>query len=65
MEKTRIEHDLLGEKVVPQSSYYGIHTLRAMENFQISSQTVGMNLNFIRAIAQVKKSSAQTNQKFN
>lgn len=65
MEKTRIEHDLLGEKVVPQSSYYGIHTLRAMENFQISSQTVGMNLNFIRAIAQVKKASAQTNQKFN
>ena len=64
MEITRLEHDLLGNKAVPQSCYYGIHTLRAVENFQISSQIVGRNLNFIRAIAQVKKASAQTNQEF-
>lgn len=64
MEKTRTEHDLLGDRAVLQSCYYGIHTLRAMENFQISAQSVGQNLNFIRAIAQVKKASAQTNQDF-
>jgi aspartate ammonia-lyase len=64
MELSRLEHDLLGDKAVPQSCYYGIHTLRALENFQISSQSVGQNLNFIRAIAQVKKASAQTNQIF-
>lgn len=62
--KTRIEHDLLGQKEVPAESYYGIHTLRALENFQISSTKVGENLPFIRALAQVKKASAQTNLKF-
>ncbi|MBI1452514.1 MULTISPECIES: aspartate ammonia-lyase [Acinetobacter] len=62
--KTRIEHDLLGQKEVPAESYYGIHTLRALENFQISSTKVGENLPFIRALAQVKKASAQTNFKF-
>jgi aspartate ammonia-lyase len=63
-EKTRTERDLLGAKEVPAESYYGIHTLRALENFQISSQKVGENLAFIRALAQVKKASAQTNLKF-
>lgn len=62
--KTRIEHDLLGQKEVSAESYYGIHTLRALENFQISSSKVGENLPFIRALAQVKKASAQTNFKF-
>ena len=32
----RMEHDLLGEKAVPASAYYGIQTARAMDNFQIS-----------------------------
>ncbi|CAM4337516.1 aspartate ammonia-lyase [Acinetobacter pragensis] len=64
LDKTRIERDLLGAKEVPAESYYGIHTLRALENFQISSQKVGENLAFIRALAQVKKASAQTNLKF-
>ena len=63
-EKTRIERDLLGEKSVPFESYYGIHTIRAIENFKISKSRVGENPNFIRALAQVKKSSAQTNFKF-
>ena len=62
--KTRIEKDLLGVKEVPSDCYYGIHTLRALENFQISGQRVGANLHFIRALAQVKKASAQTNLQF-
>lgn len=31
--KTRIEHDLLGNKEVPMDAYYGVQTLRAIENF--------------------------------
>ena len=61
----RIEHDLLGAKEVPMNCYYGIHTLRAIENFKISSQKVGQNSHFIRALAQVKKASAQANLSFN
>lgn len=60
----RTEHDLLGLKEVPNRYYYGIHTLRAVENFKISSQTIGMNTVFIRTLAQVKKAAAQTNFKF-
>ncbi|MFH7808703.1 aspartate ammonia-lyase [Acinetobacter sp. BSP-153] len=64
VDQTRIERDLLGAKEVPMDCYYGIHTLRALENFQISNQKVGTQLHFIRALAQVKKASAQSNCKF-
>jgi hypothetical protein len=33
MTQTRLEHDLLGEREVPAARYYGIQTLRALENF--------------------------------
>ncbi|AHI06599.1 aspartate ammonia-lyase [Bdellovibrio bacteriovorus W] len=58
----RIEKDLLGEKKVPQDSYYGIHTLRAIENFKISSNTLSQNLYMIAALAKVKKASALANK---
>ena len=32
---TRLEHDLLGERYLPEAAYYGVHTLRATENFAI------------------------------
>ncbi|MDN5489641.1 MAG: aspartate ammonia-lyase, partial [Acinetobacter sp.] len=64
-EVTRIEKDLLGSKEVPINSYYGIHTIRALENFNISKHSVGEQSFFIRALAQVKKASAQTNLQFN
>ena len=32
----RKEHDFLGEKLVPDEVYYGVQTMRAMENFQIT-----------------------------
>lgn len=63
-ETTRTEKDLLGTKQVPMQLYYGIHTLRALDNFKISKHTVGEQLNFIRALAQVKKASAQANLNF-
>jgi len=49
-EITRIEKDLLGSKEVPINSYYGIHTVRALENFNISKHTVGEQSFFIRAL---------------
>lgn len=58
----RIEKDLLGEKRVPRDSYYGIHTLRAIENFQISQNTISQNLYMISALAKVKKASALANK---
>lgn len=33
----RIEEDLLGTREVPADAYYGVHTLRAIENFYISN----------------------------
>ena len=38
--RTRMEHDLLGERDVPFENYYGIQTLRAIENFNISGITL-------------------------
>ncbi len=61
---TRIEKDLLGQREVATEHYYGIHTLRALDNFKISKHTVGEQIHFIRALAQVKKASAQANLNF-
>lgn len=58
---TRIEEDLLGAREVPLEAYWGIHTLRAMENFQISGSVVGDEEAFVRAMVQVKKASALAN----
>jgi aspartate ammonia-lyase len=55
----RTEADFLGEKAVPASAYYGIHTARALENFAVSRQPVHPEL--IRAIATVKQAAAEMN----
>ncbi|MBT9142810.1 MAG: Aspartate ammonia-lyase [Dehalococcoidia bacterium] len=55
----RIEKDLLGEKEIPQEAYYGIHTVRARENFLISGIKVHPEL--IKALAMVKKAAVLTN----
>lgn len=36
----RIEEDLLGTREVPAEAYYGVHTLRAIENFYISNSKI-------------------------
>src|SRR3989337_3074555 len=56
---TRREHDSLGEKDVPAEAYYGIQTLRALENFPISGRRASPYL--IRATVLVKKAAALTN----
>lgn len=58
----RIEHDLLGDKAVPQTAYYGIQTLRALENFDISGITLNFCPPFIRGLAKVKKAAALANR---
>lgn len=55
----RMEKDSLGEKEVPTDSYYGIQTLRAVENFPITGIPVDSEL--ILALAEVKKAAALAN----
>ena len=59
---TRIEKDLLGEREVPADAYWGVHTLRAIENFPISGRTISTEApGLIRAFAMVKKAAALAN----
>jgi aspartate ammonia-lyase len=55
----RIEKDFLGAKQVPNEAYYGIQTLRAVENFPITGYRVHEEL--IKALAIVKKAAALAN----
>ena len=58
---TRIEHDLLGEREIPNDAYWGIHTLRAAENFKISKQKISDIPEFVRGMVMVKKATARAN----
>lgn len=60
---TRIEEDLLGCLDVPSEVYYGVHTLRAVDNFHISGTTVNQFPEFIRGMVQVKKATAIANRR--
>lgn len=57
----RLEHDFLGEMEIPDENYYGIQTIRALNNFNISGIPFSHYPVFIKALAQVKKASAETN----
>ena len=59
---TRTEEDLLGPREIPAEAYYGIHTLRATENFRISPTTINDLPQLIRAMVEVKKASALANR---
>ncbi|WP_010095446.1 aspartate ammonia-lyase [Ornithinibacillus scapharcae] len=59
MNETRIEKDFLGEREVPNEAYYGIQTLRAVENFPITGYRIHEEL--INAMAMVKKAAALAN----
>ncbi|CAM3852463.1 aspartate ammonia-lyase [Mesobacillus zeae] len=58
-EQFRIEKDFLGEKEVPVNAYYGVQTMRAIENFPITGYRIDEAL--IKAMAIVKKSAALAN----
>ena len=57
----RKEHDFLGELEVADEVYYGVQTLRAMENFNITGKS--LDKDFIVALAMVKKACALANIK--
>ncbi|MDP2107104.1 MAG: aspartate ammonia-lyase, partial [Desulfobulbaceae bacterium] len=59
--RTRREHDLLGDRDVPFEAYYGIQTLRGLENFNISGVTLNFYPVLIEALASVKMSAAMAN----
>lgn len=59
--RTRSEHDLLGDREVPYEYYYGVQTLRALENFNISGVTLSFYPVLIEALAMVKKAAALAN----
>ncbi len=61
MTSTRLEHDLLGEREVPDEHYYGIQTLRAVENFAITGIPISNYPRLVQSLAYIKKAAALTN----
>jgi aspartate ammonia-lyase len=57
----RRERDSLGERELPSSAYYGVQTLRALENFPISGIRLGSFDHFVTALGYVKKAAALAN----
>lgn len=60
--RTRREHDLLGERDVPDAALYGVQTMRAIENFPITGVTLKDFPELIIALAQVKEAAARANK---
>lgn len=57
----RSEHDLLGTLNIPDDVYYGVHTLRAKENFQITGSTLADYPDFICSLVAVKEAATLAN----
>ena len=57
----RNEHDLLGDAPVPAAAYWGIHTLRAIENYPITGKAIGTYAELVRALALTKQAAALAN----
>ena len=57
----RIEHDLIGEREIPADAYWGVHSLRALENFPISGIPIGESPYLVEALAAVKQAAAMAN----
>ncbi len=57
----RIEKDFLGEKQIEKNIYYGIHTARALENFDLKYKKT--NVEIIKAMVLVKMAAARANNK--
>ena len=59
----RLESDSVGEKKVPADAYYGVQTLRAYENFNITGRKQPKVI--VESLAEIKKACAITNKKAN
>lgn len=58
---SRMEHDSIGALNVPEEAYYGVQSIRAATNFQITHRPLHPVL--IDSIVMVKKAAAITNEK--
>lgn len=56
----RTEHDLVGEMRIEEKAYYGIHSLRAAENFPITGRRLPGTM--IESLAWIKKACARANR---
>lgn len=63
MGPTRAEHDLIGEREVPVEVYWGVHTLRALENFPITGIPIAESPFLVEALAAVKQAAATANHR--
>ncbi len=59
--KTRSEHDLIGDMEIPVEFYFGVQTMRALENFEISRSKLYHYPQFILGLADVKAAAALAN----
>lgn len=59
--KTRTEHDLLGDKEIPVEYYFGVQTMRGVENFDISHVRLSSFRELIEGFAMVKEAAALAN----
>lgn len=59
--QTRLERDTLGPRNVPATALYGIHALRATENFPISGLRLKDFPELVSALAMVKAAAARAN----
>ncbi|WDG19127.1 aspartate ammonia-lyase [Microbacterium sp. Clip185] len=60
--RTRTETDSLGSLEIPADAYWGIHTARALENFDISKRPISVYPDLVVALAMVKQASARANR---
>src|SRR5690349_5499881 len=58
----RKEHDFLGELDIPDNVYYGVQTMRALDNFNITGLPISKEPLFIKALGYVKKAAALANR---
>ena len=59
--QTRVERDLLGERSVPKKALWGIHTLRALENFNITGVRLDHYPELVESLAIIKRACATVN----
>lgn len=62
MVTTRIDSDSLGSRRLPAGALYGVATLRAHENFDISFRKLGDAPELLTALARIKRAAAAANR---
>ena len=61
MSTTRIESDLIGTREIPSEDYYGIQSVRAIENFPITGIGLNRYPELVKYLGVIKKAAAIAN----